>query len=90
MRLSLCQQSVVDALKSSKRLMCVEHTATGIFAGKLYNATLSSPVGTVHTATLRALVARGLLREKDRTLWHEEPGLWIMYKVEYELAQKEA
>lgn len=89
MKLSTAQQNVIDALKNSKRLTCVDHTSTGVFAGKLYNATLSSSVGSVHTTTLKALIAKGLLKERHRATWHKAPGQWVMYKVEYELAQKE-
>ncbi len=87
-KLTPVQQDIVNALKSNKRLTGVDHTSIGVFAGKLYNATLSSFEGTVHTATLRALIAKGVLKEKHRTIWHNSvENHWTMYKVEYELAQ---
>lgn len=83
MKLSPAQQRVIDALTSNQRLLCVEHSSSGLFAGKLYNAPLTLQVGRVQTRTLKALVKAGALVEKRREIWHQEPGAWTMYKLEY-------
>ena len=84
-KLSPTQQSVIDALNNNQRLLCLEHTSIGVFAGKLYNSPLSRLTGQIQKRTLKALIAKGALTEKRREVWQKEEGKWTMYKLEYGL-----
>lgn len=87
MKLSDAQQYVIDGLGNGQRLLCLEHTSVGLFAGKLYNGALSLPQSRMSKATLKALVSKGLLTERSREVWHKGDN-WTMYKIEYKLAER--
>jgi len=87
-QLSTNQQAIIDQLVAGQRLLAVEHSAVGVFGGKLYNASLSSKLQEVHNSTLKALIARGLLTEIKRDPWQSGEG-WKLEKLEYQLAKQE-